>query len=137
MLPLIVTAGIMRRGHKILIAQRYVKTEHALKWEFPGGKLEEGETPESCLIREIKEELNLTILVDDIFSVVYHAYEDKTVLLLCYLCTYVSGEGKALECNDFHWIDLQEMDNYEFVEADLQIVDKINRQGNKLFELTV
>ncbi|WZL74281.1 (deoxy)nucleoside triphosphate pyrophosphohydrolase [Clostridiaceae bacterium 35-E11] len=137
MLPLIVTAGIIRRGKKILIAQRYVRSEDTFKWEFAGGKLEKGETPEACLAREIQEELDLKIQVKDIFKVVYHPYKDKTILLLCYLCDHLKGEPKAIECTDFKWIDLQELQQFDFVDADKPIVDKIITMKNQIFEIDV
>ncbi|MEW9121061.1 MAG: (deoxy)nucleoside triphosphate pyrophosphohydrolase [Thermotaleaceae bacterium] len=133
--PLIVTAAIIRRNGKILIAQRYPSEDHGLEWEFPGGKLEIGETPEACLKREIKEELNLDISVEDIFKVVYHTYPQKTILLLCYLCTFAEGEAKPLECNAFQWIYLEEVYDYNFAGADLPIVEKILKKGEQIFEI--
>lgn len=135
MKPLIVTAGIIRRGGKILISQRYVKMENVFKWEFAGGKLEEGETPEQCLIREIKEELDLDIFVKDIFKVVYHEYADKTILLLCYLCDAAFGEPTAIGCNDFKWISIQELEKFTFTQADEPIVEKIISIGDTIFEI--
>ncbi len=133
--PLIVTAALIRKQNQILIAQRYVKTDHSLKWEFPGGKLEAGETPEECLAREIAEELNLKIEVKDIFKVVYHEYTEKKILLLCYLCNDLGGQAEAIECNDFQWVDIHALDQYDFVEADLPIVEKIKSRGFEIFEI--
>ncbi|QEK12798.1 (deoxy)nucleoside triphosphate pyrophosphohydrolase [Crassaminicella thermophila] len=135
MKPLIVIAGIIRRDRKILIAQRYVKTENVFKWEFAGGKLEDEEAPKQCLEREIKEELDLDIQVKDIFKVVYHKYNDKTILLLCYLCDAVLGEPKAIECNDFKWVTIKELEKFTFTEADKPIVEKIIFVGEKIFEI--
>ncbi|MGE5677759.1 MAG: (deoxy)nucleoside triphosphate pyrophosphohydrolase, partial [Pseudomonadota bacterium] len=95
--------------------------------EFPGGKLEAGETPEECIVREIKEELDINIEVLDIYKVVKFDYKEKEILLLCYLCKVVSGEGKKLECNDFRWVTREELHGFEFVPADLPIVDKLIR----------
>ncbi|SHJ01326.1 8-oxo-dGTP diphosphatase [Geosporobacter subterraneus DSM 17957] len=133
--PIIVTAAIIRNKEKILIAQRQELGEHHLQWEFPGGKLEIGETPEECLRREILEELNLKIKVLDIFKVVYHAYQNKTILLLSYICDLLGGEGEALACNDFQWIGLEDFKNYTYVEADLPIVEKILKYGDQIFEI--
>lgn len=136
MLPLIVTAGMIKKEKKILIAQRKAgNKEYSLKWEFPGGKLEKGEKPEECLIREIKEELNLDIGVEDIFKVVYHNYRDKTILLLCYVCHVTGGDAVPIECNDFKWVHIEELNEFSFVEADKPIVDKIRAKGNKIFEI--
>ncbi|AOT73010.1 (deoxy)nucleoside triphosphate pyrophosphohydrolase [Geosporobacter ferrireducens] len=133
--PLVVTAAVIRKERKILIAQRLAHGDHHLQWEFPGGKLEIGETPEECLRREILEELNLEIKVLDIFKVVYHAYKSKTILLLCYLCDFIGGEGAALACNDFRWISLEEFLEFSYVEADLPIVEKILKLDEMLFEI--
>ncbi|WP_432664106.1 (deoxy)nucleoside triphosphate pyrophosphohydrolase [Wukongibacter baidiensis] len=125
MYPIIVLAGVIRCNNKILIAKRYVKELDKYKWEFPGGKLEENETLKDCLRREIKEELNLDIVVGEIFEVVYHRYSDKTVLLIAYLCDSNSYKALAIECVEYKWISLNEFEKYDFLDADKPIVDKI------------
>lgn len=130
---LIVTAGVIRNGRKILIAERYDKLDEKYKWEFPGGKLEENEKVKECLIREIHEELALNITVGDIFEVVHHKYPDKNVLILCYLAKSTDKKAKAIECTDFKWIDISEIDNYEFVQADKVIVNKIKKYKEEIF----
>ncbi len=121
----VVTAAAIIKNRKLLIAQRQAESHMAYKWEFPGGKLEQGETPEECIIREIKEELDMEITVSDIYKVVLFKYEEKDILLLCYLCRHIEGEGKKLECNDFRWIDKAELDDYDYVPADRAIVEKL------------
>ena len=128
----IVTAAAMIRGGKVLIAQREAGSHMEYCWEFPGGKLEPGETPEECIVREIKEELDMEIEVLDIYKVVKFDYKEKDILLLCYLCKVAKGEGKAIECNDFRWVGREELVNYEFVPADLPIVEKLMKD-DKLF----
>jgi len=123
----IVTAAVMVRNGKVLIAQRKAGSHMEFCWEFPGGKLEPDETPEECIVREIKEELDLDIEVKDIYKVVKFKYEEKDILLLCYLCKILSGKGKTLECNDFKWVERDKLSEYEFVPADLPIVEKIMR----------
>lgn len=128
----IVTAAAMIRSGKVLIAQRQAGSHMEFRWEFPGGKLEPDETPEECIIREIKEELDMEIEVLDIYKVVKFSYEEKDILLLCYLCRILKGEGKTLECNDFRWVKRDELANFDFVSADLLIVEKLLRD-DKLF----
>jgi 8-oxo-dGTP diphosphatase len=123
----IVTAAAMVRDGKVLIAQREAGSHMGLRWEFPGGKLEPDEDPEECIVREIKEELDLDIEVIDIYKVIKFKYEEKDILLLCYLCKILSGKGKPLECNDFKWVERDKLSEYEFVPADLPIVEKIMR----------
>jgi len=121
----IVTAAAMVRNGKVLIAQREAGSHMEYRWEFPGGKLEPDETPEECIIREIKEELDMDIEVIDIYKVVKFEYKEKDILLLCYLCRILRGEGKSLECNDFKWVTRDELKGFNFVPADLPIVEKL------------
>lgn len=128
----IVTAAAMIRNGKVLIAQREAGSHMEYRWEFPGGKLEPDETPEECIKREIKEELDMDIKVIDIYKVVKFEYEEKDILLLCYLCKILKGEGKSLECNDFKWVTRDELEGFDFVPADLPIVEKL-RSEERLF----
>ncbi len=121
----IVTAAAIIRDGKVLIAQRQQGSHMEYKWEFPGGKLEPDETPEECIIREIKEEMDIDIEVDDIYKVVKFKYEEKDILLLCYLCRIIKGDGRAIECNDFRWVTKDELPGFDFVPADLPIVEKL------------
>lgn len=128
----IVTAAAMLKNGKVLIAQRERGSHMEFLWEFPGGKLEPDETPEECIIREIKEELDMDIEVLDIYKVVKFKYEEKDILLLCYLCKVIKGEGKTIECNDFRWVRREELADFDFVPADLSIVEKLIKD-EKLF----
>jgi len=121
----IVTAAAMMKNGKVLIAQRQAGSHMEYRWEFPGGKLEPDETPEECIVREIKEELDMEIEVIDIYKVVKFKYEEKDILLLCYLCKVMKGEGETLECNDFRWVGKDELAGFDFVPADLPIVEKL------------
>jgi len=121
----IVTAAAIIRDGKVLIAQRQPGSHMEYMWEFPGGKLEADETPEECIIREIKEEMDIDIQVVDIYKVVKFKYEEKDILLLCYLCRIIKGDGKAIECNDFRWVTKDDLPGFDFVPADLPIVEKL------------
>lgn len=123
---IIVTAAIIRHNGQVLIAQRKQGAHEGLLWEFPGGKLESGESPEEGLIREIKEELDIDISVDDIFKVVSHCYDkERHVMLLVYLCQYLSGKPKTKDCQDFRWVTPDEMNHYTFAPADIPAVEKL------------
>jgi 8-oxo-dGTP diphosphatase len=119
----IVAAAIIQYNDKILIAQRPEKSHLGLKWEFPGGKIEQGENAAACLRREIREELDLEIEVGEELMVVEHQYPDRKVILHCHWCRYVRGEAKALGCHSFKWVGSSDMKNYDFSEADLPIVE--------------
>lgn len=134
MSAIIVTAAIIRRDRQILIAQRKQGAHEGLLWEFPGGKLESGESPEDGLIREIKEELDIDIAVEDIFKVVAHCYDkERHVLLLVYLCQYLRGKPKTKDCQDFRWVTPDEMNQYNFAPADIPAVEKLKEfyQGGR------
>ncbi|ABO50957.1 NUDIX hydrolase [Desulforamulus reducens MI-1] len=126
---LVVTAAIIHREDKILIAQRKSSAEHGLKWEFPGGKLNYGEDPKDGLRREIIEELDMEIQVGDIFEVISHHYGERHILLLCYHCGYLGQRPSTRDCQDFRWVTPAEMAQYDFSEADVPVVKKL--QGIK------
>ncbi len=125
---ILVAAAIIEKDDKILIAQR--KSDSKLEpnmWEFAGGKVEFGEDPKHCLVREIKEELDLDIEIKKLFGVYSHVYEkDDTryhVILITYICKYISGQKKNIECQDSLWVSNHELKNYEYAKADVKIVD--------------
>jgi len=128
----VVTAALIVDSRKILIAQRKAGSHMELKWEFPGGKLEAGEKPEQCLVREIKEELELDIEVLDIYKVVMHDYDEKTVLLLCYKCKLSGGTANAADCNAFRWVDGEQLELFDYAPADIGIVEKIKNDSSLL-----
>lgn len=123
----IVTAAAIIRDERVLIAQRKADSHMGCRWEFPGGKLEPGETSEECIVREIKEEMDIDIEVIDIYKVVKFQYKEKEILLLCYLCKILKGEGKPIECNDFKWVKKNELSGFDFVPADLPIIEKLTK----------
>jgi 8-oxo-dGTP diphosphatase len=123
----LVTAAVMVKEDTVLIAQRAAGSHMGLMWEFPGGKLEPGETPEECIVREIREELDMEIEVIDIYKVVSFKYYEKDILLLAYRCKLLNGEGKAVECNDFKWVKRDELTGFEFVPADVAIAEKLKK----------
>lgn len=123
---LVVTAAIICRQNEILIARRRPKDgDTANLWEFPGGKVEEGEHPEDGLRREIREELNCEIAVQDIYAVVFHRYPAKDVLLLAYLCAWQQGEPQPLAHQEVRWVKPAELNRYPFAPADEPIVQKL------------
>ena len=111
--------------NKFLICQRPANKARALLWEFVGGKVEAGETKQQALIRECKEELNITLSVGDVFMQVEHEYPDITVRLTLFNASILSGEPQKLEHNDIKWITTGEIPNYNFCPADVEILQEL------------
>ncbi|MDY5439466.1 MAG: (deoxy)nucleoside triphosphate pyrophosphohydrolase [Eubacteriales bacterium] len=120
-----VVAALIWNKDKFLICQRPANKARALLWEFVGGKVEKGETKEQALIRECKEELNVTIDVGDIFMEVVHEYPDITVHLTLFNATISKGIPQKLEHNDIKWITIAEISRYDFCPADKDILEKL------------
>lgn len=104
-----VTAAIIHNDSKLLICQRPRGKRCEMLWEFPGGKVETGETPEECLIRECREELGITIDPEKLIQEVKYDYPDVTVNISFYMCKFVDGEPTCIEHNDIRWSALNEI----------------------------
>lgn len=126
-----VAAALIWRDGKFMICQRPMNKSCALLWEFVGGKAEQGETPDQALVRECREELDITVAPGEIFTQVVHAYPDITVHLTLFHAAIVEGEPKMLEHNDLKWISPEEIDLYEFCPADKDILLKIKAEYGK------
>ena len=125
--PVIVAAGVCIRRGKLLASLRGDKSHLAGHWEFPGGKLEPGESPEQCVIREFREELGIEIEVAGIREVVYYQYDQKNVLLLFYACSWVSGTPQALGAAEVRWVELPRLDELNWAPADRDFVARLQR----------
>jgi len=120
--PLQVTAGVLRRGGALLIARRGPGDALAGQWEFPGGKIEPGETPEACLVRELREELGVETRVVRFLTRTTHSDFHRTVELLFYEVELVRGAPRPL-CHDaIAWVAPAEMAGYDFAPADRPFV---------------
>lgn len=123
-MPLPVIAAIIKQDNKVLLCQR---KEGALKgkWEFPGGKIENGETPEECLIREVEEELGIEIEVDSIFKAVHTHYDHGDFLIIGYLAKYVEGEISLRVHSACAWVDIERLCDYDLAEANIPIAESL------------
>lgn len=125
MQPLIVTAAIICRDGEILITRRPEGKRQGGLWEFPGGKLEGGESPADCLCREIREELDLAIRVEAIFDVVHHRYDWGAILLLAYRCTPLSTTIRNLQVAEHRWVGPAALGGFPFLAADEPLIAKL------------
>lgn len=124
-LPLQVAAGLIFRAGRLLITQRPAGGHLAGLWEFPGGKLESGETWEAALERELREELGVEVAVGREFSSVHHTYPEKTVHLRFFVARLRSGEPRPLGCAAVAWVTAEELGRYEFPAADAQLLREL------------
>ena len=127
-----VAAGVIWKGAKLLVAQRRAEGLLGGMWEFPGGKQEEGESLEECLVREIAEELDFAIEVEEFLVQVEHAYSHFSITLHAFKARYKSGEPRAVECADWRWIDPAELDDFAFSRADRKVIDFLRNESPQL-----
>lgn len=124
----IVTAGIIYNNGKILIAQRKLNKSLGGLWEFPGGKLEEGETMEQCLKREIQEELHLDVTVKKFFMKSEFTYDFGTISLNAFFAESPTQEITYMDSHEAtRWIKISELKDYDFPPADKPIVEKLEQ----------
>lgn len=120
-----VVAALIWDGTRLLACQRPASKARGLLWEFVGGKVEPGESRQQALIRECREELDVTISVGEIFMELDHVYPDLTIHLTLFHATIAEGTPKRLEHNDLRWITVEEIDCYPFCPADEEILKKL------------
>ena len=127
-----VSAGLIFRGRKLLIAQRHADSHLGGLWEFPGGKRHAGETFEQCLARELREELGVDVSVGELFEGLTHDYQDLTVHLRFFLCRLTAGEPQPLGCATLKWVRQTELASHDFPAADARLLERL-RQTSSLW----
>ncbi|SNS51604.1 8-oxo-dGTP diphosphatase [Belliella buryatensis] len=121
-----VTCAIIFYEGKILCAQRGQNMSHALKWEFPGGKIETGESQQECIKREIKEELNLEIEPIQLLQSNFHQYQpDKEIELIPFVCRYIKGKLILKEHKKIVWLRPCDLSKLDWAQADIPIVAQV------------
>jgi 8-oxo-dGTP diphosphatase len=118
MKTVVVTAALITEQGRVLVTQRKKDSPHGLLWEFPGGKVKEGEEPREALRRELMEELDVEAEVGMIFDAVFHSYPEYPILLLVYRCRVEKGPLKPIGCHDFRWVNLMELEKLVMPPAD-------------------
>lgn len=121
-----VSAAIIIKDSKIFVTQRGYG-EFKDWWEFPGGKIEQGETPEECLKREIKEELKADINIDKYLCTVEYDYPNFHLKMECFICSLIDGHLELVEAEDAKFITNDQLDNIDFLPADLLVVKELKK----------
>jgi 8-oxo-dGTP diphosphatase len=124
-----VTAAIIIEKDRVLITRRPPGGRHPGAWEFPGGKVEPGETPSECLARELSEELGIVVRVEEKLAEVEHAYPDLRVDLMVYSCDITAGSLSDLGCAEHAWVALEELDKYDLLPPDREVAEWLVRKG--------
>ncbi len=122
----VVVAAVIERGGRILIGQRRADSRHALKWEFPGGKVEPGEDPRAALARELREELAIEAVIDEEITRYEYAYDGRPpILLIFYRVAEYTGEPQNLEFEQLTWAERPRLPQFDFLEGDVDFVRRL------------
>lgn len=125
-----VACAIIVSEGKVLVAQRSEKMSLPLKWEFPGGKLNEDENAENCILRELKEELNINVRIIDRFKDYPYNYENVSINLIPFITEYIDGQLILHEHKNAKWVNINELTSLDWAAADIPIViDFINSKN--------
>lgn len=119
-----VTCAIVLKEGKILVTQRSEKMSLPLKWEFPGGKVELNETPENCLLREIREELNIEIVLLERLEAKCFNYDTFSIKLIPFISKYLSGDLVLTEHKEFKWLRKGELKSLDWASADVPVLEE-------------
>lgn len=126
-----VTCAIIERDGKILIARRGEGQKLAGKWEFPGGKVEDGESPEECLKRELVEEFGIQVKVEEFITSNKHHYDHISIELLAFHTKYISGTFTLTDHDEIKWVQPADLLDYDLAEADIPIAREVINLGIK------
>lgn len=126
--PLLVTAAILEHNGKVLLTKRRDNVPYPNLWEFPGGKLEADEDPRDCIVRELKEELDIEVTPGEIVEAIYHRYPERTVLVLAYRCRWSGGEIRNLEVAEHCWVAPAELPLFDLLPADYPLAARLARE---------
>jgi 8-oxo-dGTP diphosphatase len=123
-----VTAAILEKGKKIMIARRAASKHLEGFWEFPGGKIKENETPELCLTRELKEEFEIDVKIDKYIGESIYKYSKKPIKLIAYTGHIINGNMILNDHDKVEWFDLEEIINYKLAPADLPLIPLYDKE---------
>jgi len=127
---LVVAGLIVGDDRRVLISQRRADQALPLQWEFPGGKVEPGESPVDALARELDEELGVAVQVGRIWEVLFHRYPTFDLVMLVYICRLVPGQvPRPVEVADLSWVRASELGAWDILPADRPLVDRLIAEG--------
>lgn len=126
---LVVAGLIIGDDGRILITQRRADQQLALLWEFPGGKVEPAESPTAALVRELREEIGVTVAVGRIWDVLFHAYPAFDLVMLVYACRIVEGSPRPLEVADLAWVAAGDLGRWDILPADRPLVERLSAEN--------
>ncbi len=129
-------AVIWNEKEQVLIDRRRPEGTMGGLWEFPGGKIEAGETIEECIKREVDEELAIDIKVGNHLITIDHTYIDLRVTLTVHECQYLKGVPQTLECDEIRWVNLEQLEEFNFPAANFQIITALQQQVANRKQLT-
>lgn len=118
---LVVAAAVVEREGRVMLCQRLPNAHNGLKWEFPGGKLESGESPQQALERELREELAIETRTGRVYDVYFESASDRDLLIMFFRSELVSGEPQTIECNAIHWVEPARLTEYDLAPADMAV----------------
>jgi 8-oxo-dGTP diphosphatase len=118
-------AVIWNQAGQISIDKRKASGSMGGLWEFPGGKIEPGETVAECIVREIREELGIKISVGEHLISIDHTYPAFQLTLIVHHCQHISGIPQPIESDEVRWVDVSDLDDYEFPAANVEIINAI------------
>lgn len=127
-----VTAAVIMNNDKALITRRAEGEKHAGWWEFPGGKVEEGESPEGCLQRELLEELEIEAEIGEKLTESIFAYATGAIRLLAYRATIITGELCLHVHDEYQWVSVSELTNYQLLPADIPIAEHLQKANSDI-----
>ena len=122
---ILVSAGIAVQNGKIMLCQRKAGGHNALKWEFPGGKLEPGESPQQALERELLEELAVQTRTGRVYETIHCREDGRELLILYYFTQILSGEPRTVDCNAVEWVEPERMCSFDLAPADARVVARL------------